>query len=268
MKIESIVSDRKRVVKALEKATGIQATYLGAPSFGYELGPYMVDRAGSIMTEAMDPDVIAFLVANGIITEQEEDAAGAIVSFPLEGHDGRSLKNLVFLLYSKSRLLSKAVGKPGFYSVSESLIAELDARRRITTEEFLQVVKNNGKGSIVGISFEEEKISFHFPHTAKSDRIQAFTQLSELIVKMAREQSRVKPEKSKETNEKYTFRVWLLRLGMKGEEYKTARMILLKNLKGHAAFRTKDQAETAKKKLRVRRAAEMKAARELAFVEL
>lgn len=267
MKIESIVSDRKLVVKALEKATGTQATYLGAPSFGYEIGPYTVDRVGSITVEEMDPDVIAFLVAKGIITEREE-AADTIVSIPLERHDGRSLKNLVFLLHSKSRLLSKAVGKPGFYSVSESLIAELDARGQLTTEEFLQVVKNNGKGSIVGISFEEEKIGFHFPHTTEPDRIQVFMQLSELMVKMAREQSRVKPEKSKETNEKYTFRVWLLRLGMKGEEYKTARMLLLNNLKGHAAFRTKDQAEAAKEKLRQRRAAEVEAAREFAFVEL
>ena len=268
MKIESIVSDRKLVVKALEKATGIQATYLGAPSFGYEIGSYTVDRAGSITAEEIGPDVIAFLVAKGIIAEQEEDAADTIVSLPLEGHDGRSLKNLVFLLHSKSRLLSKAVGKPGFYSVSESLITEMDARGTLTQEEFLQVVKASGKGSLEGISFEEEKIGFHFPHTTEADRIRVFMQLSELMAKMAREQTRVKPERSKETNEKYTFRVWLLRLGMKGEEYKTARMILLNNLKGHAAFRTKDQADAAKEKLRARRAAEMEAARELAFVEL
>ena len=40
-------------------------------------------------------------------------------------------------------------------------------------------------------------------------------------------------------NEKFSFRIWLLGLGMKGEEYKTARRILLAPLKGNTAFRRK-----------------------------
>jgi len=38
-------------------------------------------------------------------------------------------------------------------------------------------------------------------------------------------------------NEKYTFRCWLLRLGLIGEEFKTCRHHLLKNLEGNAAWR-------------------------------
>lgn len=42
----------------------------------------------------------------------------------------------------------------------------------------------------------------------------------------------------KETdNEKYTFRCFLLRLGMIGTEYKITRKILLRNLTGNSAFR-------------------------------
>ena len=74
--------------------------------------------------------------------------------------------------------------------------------------------------------------------------------------------------KCKDTNEKYTFRVWLMRLGMMGDEYKVARKILLKNLKGHTAFRTKSQAEVAKEKLKLQREAERNTADELAFEEL
>ena len=55
---------------------------------------------------------------------------------------------------------------------------------------------------------------------------------------------------------------------MIGDEYKVARRILLQNLKGHTAFRTKDQAEAAKEKSQARRTAEKEAAREMAFVEL
>lgn len=38
-------------------------------------------------------------------------------------------------------------------------------------------------------------------------------------------------------NDKYTFRCWLLRLGLNGEEFKTCRYHLLRNLEGNAAWR-------------------------------
>ena len=38
-------------------------------------------------------------------------------------------------------------------------------------------------------------------------------------------------------NEKFAFRVFLIRLGFVGDDYKAARKILLKNLPGNSAFR-------------------------------
>lgn len=43
-------------------------------------------------------------------------------------------------------------------------------------------------------------------------------------------------------NEKYTFRTWLLRLGLIGDEFKTARQHLLKNLDGNIAWKDPAQA--------------------------
>lgn len=268
MKIASLISDRKQIVRALEEITGEKAKYLGAPSFGYEVGPFTVDRSGDISADEIDPDVIASLVAKGIIEDPGTDTTETTISLPMEGCDGRSLRNLVYMLHSKSALLGKAVGKPGSYKVSEELITALEEKPTLTAEEFLQVLSDAGEGSLEGLSFEDEKISFRFPGTTEPDRLQAFMQLTELMGRMAREQVRVSPAKCKETNEKYTFRVWLMRLGMKGDEYRGARRVLLQNLKGHTAFRTKDQAEAAKEKSQARRAAEKEAARELAFVEL
>ena len=51
-------------------------------------------------------------------------------------------------------------------------------------------------------------------------------------------------------NEKYIFRVWLIRIGMQGEEFKTTRKILLENLSGNAAFKTAEQAEAFREKHR------------------
>ena len=268
MKIASLTNNRKKIVKVLEEATGAGAVYLGAPSFGYSVGSYMVDRSGDITAEEMDQEVIDYLVAKGIIADPGADTSETTISLPMEGCEGRSLKNLVFMLHSKGALLGKAVGKPGFYKVSEELITALEERPKLTTEEFLQTIADASEGSLKGLSFETGKISFHFPYTTEPDRLQAFTQLTELMGRMAKEQVRVSMGKCKETNEKYTFRVWLMRLGMKGDKYKAARRILLHNLKGHNAFRTKDQAEAAKEKNLARRAAEKEAAREMAFVEL
>ena len=57
------------------------------------------------------------------------------------------------------------------------------------------------------------------------------------LCEMARSQSRVNSSEKPVDNEKYAFRCFLLRLGFIGNEYKTARKILLKNLSGSLAFR-------------------------------
>ena len=268
MKIASIISDRRQIVKALEEIMGITAEYLGAPSFGYEVGPYTVDRTGAITAEAIGPDVITALVAKRVIAQPGTDMSITTISFTMEGHDGRSLKNLVYILYSKGALLGKAVGKPGFYKVPEKLISDLELKSPQTLEDFSLALRDTNGGSFEGLSIADGKISFQFPYTTDPDRLRAYTQLAELMVKMAKDLIRVLPEKTKETNEKYIFRCWLMRLGMIGDEYKMARKILLQNLRGHTAFRTKDQAEVAKVKLRAQRAAEKEAASEMAFVTL
>jgi hypothetical protein len=44
------------------------------------------------------------------------------------------------------------------------------------------------------------------------------------------------------TNAKFTFRTWLIRLGLNGDEFETARHHLLKNLEGDIAWRNGRQA--------------------------
>jgi len=55
---------------------------------------------------------------------------------------------------------------------------------------------------------------------------------------MSKEQKRVTATEKEVDNEKYAFRCFLLRLGFIGEEYKTDRKILLKNLTGSSAFKS------------------------------
>ena len=54
---------------------------------------------------------------------------------------------------------------------------------------------------------------------------------------MVRNQKRISTKEKEVHNEKYAFRCFLLRLGFIGEEFKTARKILLRNLSGSTAFK-------------------------------
>lgn len=124
MKIASLITDRKKLVKALEEATGLTAEYLKTPSFGYKIGPYTVNRDCTITVEdaEVDTDVLAALSVKGLIEQQEdEDVGETVISLPIADHTGRSLKNLVFMVHSKSILLSKAIGQPEYYMTSSQM---------------------------------------------------------------------------------------------------------------------------------------------------
>lgn len=71
------------------------------------------------------------------------------------------------------------------------------------------------------------------------------------------EQKRAKPTRTHNSNEKYTFRTWLLRLGLNGEEFATARQHLLANLPGCIAWRDPAQAEAQKERMRQKREKEL-----------
>lgn len=59
------------------------------------------------------------------------------------------------------------------------------------------------------------------------------------------DKSSASSRKTKSTNEKYTFRTLLLRLGLIGEEFKTARYHLLTELEGDIAFKNGRQERIA-----------------------
>ena len=70
--------------------------------------------------------------------------------------------------------------------------------------------------------------------------------------KVAQESKRVLPRPVEEENEKYIFRIWLIRLGMAGKEYAQTRKILLEPLAGNSAFKDKAMEERWKEKRKVK----------------
>ena len=88
------------------------------------------------------------------------------------------------------------------------------------------------------IKIEEDKVLFPwFPEMPEPDEAKAYTEFIAAICRMSKEQKRVSATERPTDNEKFTFRVFLIRLGFIGDEYKTTRRILLRNLSGNSAWR-------------------------------
>ena len=72
-------------------------------------------------------------------------------------------------------------------------------------------------------------LHFYCPRNREGHTNQALTQRN----------ARAAPTRT--TNDRYTFRTWLLRLGMIGPEFETARFHLLSHLEGNIAWRDPSQ---------------------------
>ncbi len=212
---------RKAMVRAVEKETGFKAKYLGMPSAAYQVGAYKIEKDGTLSwkgngsIEETGRVVDACVMATGITPtewegnteEPEEEATGQAestelsISLPL----GKvNVGNLINLLEAKGELIKKALG-------INDLKVEVDE--------------------------EEGRVSFPWFATASPDETKAYTDFIAALCRMSSEQKRVTAKAKENENEKYAFRCFLLRLGFIGNEYKSDRKVLLKNLEGSSAFK-------------------------------
>ena len=172
--------------------------------------------------------------------ETETFPLDARISFPLSKHTVASLTNLICMIHTRGPLISKATG--GTFHSDKKLVDDILDRHTFSRPAdliaFVQELDGSENG-LTGISFDEEKVTFDgFTGVRDQDHLQAFMKLAAAMNKMAQTQKRVQAKETDDGNEKYSLRVWLVRLGLNGPEYKAERKILMANLSGHAAFRT------------------------------
>lgn len=293
MRFEKNIEERKVLVRRLGELTGIAPHYTKVPRCAYEIGAYTVERDGSLTVEedAAESGILATLKEEGLIKDTEgileaspeENAEAAqqeqteemmpeeetpdtareeplemAISLPMGGHTGNSLRNLVNMIYSRGPLLGKATG--GNFHVEKELVDALQEDSCIATVQgFLKTMTDytEAHGGIEGLKITEEQISFTgFPVPADKAHADAFCHMAALMNGMALSQKRIQAKEVNTDNEKYAFRIWLLRLGMNGDDYKSTRKALMENLGGHAAFRTPEEAEKAKVKNKAKREAQ------------
>ena len=178
--------------------------------------------------------------------QPEEVPLDLELAFPTSQHNGVSLRNLVNLIYSRGRLISKATG--GRFHVETDLVETLrDDSCTYTVANFIEALKSYEAQcgtAMEGLVITEEKVSFTgFPTASDYDHLTAFGHLAILMNQQAISQKRIQAKDVNDENEKYALRTWLLRLGMNGPDFKETRKILMEKLSGHAAFRTDEEAQ-------------------------
>ena len=200
---------------------------------------------------------------------EEQPAAEEVdeltISLPMAGHTAQSIRNFLNLMYSRGPLLNKAMGTS--FSVSNSLLDALEQATTRTVAEMLDELEEYRLGAgdtgMTGICITAEKISLTFAGPLTQDKVNAYTELCSAMNRMAVTQKRIQAKTVNDANEKYALRIWLIRLGLNGDEHKPLRKLLMQNLSGHAAFRTAEDAEKFRVKEKAKRDA-LKAAKQAA----
>lgn len=200
-------------------------------------------------------------------TEQPtlQDVDELTISLSMSGHTAQSLRNFLNLMYSRGPLLNKAMGTN--FTVSQGLLDALEQATPHTVSEMLDELEEYRLGAgttgMTGIQITAEKISLAFAGPLTQEKVRAYTELCAAMNRMAIAQKRIQAKTVNDANEKYALRIWLIRLGLNGDEHKTIRKLLMQNLSGHAAFRTEEDAEKFRVKEKAKRDA-LKAAKQAA----
>lgn len=218
-------------------------------------------------------EIVRKLKEEGALTNK---SCGIHVHINAAPFDARRLRNITNIMASKEDLIYKAldVSVDRKYSycqpVEERFLEELN-RRKPKNMEAVEEIWYNGESRRsehydssryhclnLHSVFQKGTVEFRlFNGTLHAGKIKAYIQFCLAIGAQALNQSCASRRKTQTTNEKYTFRTWLLRLGLNGDEFATARQHLLANLPGCIAWRDPSQALAQKERMRQKKEKEL-----------
>lgn len=284
-------SQRKAMAQKISELTGADVRYAGVPSCAYEIDFFTLSKDAVLsFSDRSDTEIVEMVLdsladagydSDTIIPQEgtdkadaEEDAPeesdtesedkqnsgfplNASISFPLADHTAQSLTNLICMIHSRGPLLSKATG--GNFSADKSLADEIGKHEFRSVHELIAFIRewDEKNPPLTGISFDSDKLTFDgFGQAADADHVQTFIKLAGAMNNMALTQQRVQAKDVDDSNEKYSLRVWLIRLGLNGKDCKADRKRLLENLSGHTAFRNDAERERWEAKQKAKRDAQ------------
>lgn len=198
---------RKRLAYELGKITLWEPVYAKAPTFAYKVGNYTVDKTGAVicptgMTKDVLDRLISLLKEQGFVPESVEGDA-LTISIPKDTVTPDALLRLRQIICNKAALFERAF-----------------------------------QANIISLEESDDKISFPwFTVYGEDGEAKAYSDLVFALCRMAQERKRITVKPYDGNNDKFTMRLFLVQLGMKGDEYKQTRKILLRHLSGNSAWR-------------------------------
>ncbi len=209
-------AERKELIAAIEKITGIKPKYQGVRTMAYTIGGFTLTREGALESEDSEAleELVESLSFEGFISadmaaempdteETQEVNMELCIEVPREKLTDEAIENIKRIVESKQSLLKKAF-----------------------------------RADELPVLVADEKVSFPWFDENDAESVKAYTRFIEAICHMAINQKRITAKEKEVDNEKYAFRCFLLRLGFIGNEYKQDRKILLRNLSGSSAFKS------------------------------
>ena len=196
---------RKALVKAISEILEIPAEYQYMPTCAYKIGEcYTVTKEGNLeISDSADSKETEYLMEElknrgyDIPTENR-----LTVQMPADFFDEHTLGNLQQICENKATLF-----KAAFQTDSLDIIPS------------------------------DEKVEFPWFKVEQDGDADACCTFISMLCEFAKNQSRINRKPDTSGNPKYTMRCFLIRLGMVGAEFKTARKVILRNLTGNSAFR-------------------------------
>jgi hypothetical protein len=194
-------------------------------------------------------------------------SCGVHIHVDAAAYEAVHMKNLINIMASKEDLIYKALQvevEREYYckKADPRFVDEINRTRPRSRAHLMNIWDGGGRTpgqeryrclNLASIH-EHGTVEFRlFNGTTHAGKIKSYIQLCLAISHQALSQKSASRIKTASSNEKYTFRTWLLRLGLIGDEFKTARLHLLEHLDGSIAWKDPQQAERQKERLRAQR---------------
>jgi len=193
---------------------------------------------------------------------------GVHIHIGADGHTPQTLRNLVNIMAAHEEQLVKAVKidrhRMDRYckTVDPAFLEQINKKKPKTMDQMADIwygsqgctyARNhhynesryhmlNLHATFTKGTVEFRLFQFDAPSNGKQNglhagQMKAYIQLCLAMSQMAKEVRNASPKPQQTENEKFAFRTWLNRIGFIGDEFKTARRVLLKNLEGNSAWR-------------------------------
>lgn len=261
-------TERKALVNKISELSGENPVYLGMPTVAFKIGPFEVSRTGVLTWEEQAEESAQELVRNlqaagftveedtePVNTEQEttdaaetaQDAAGTAESTSADiceetaQNAPEAASTALAAIHQNGIATATEAAQEGDTGLTIELPDTLSDEQFALLERLVAgketLIKHAFQTDDLTITRKDGQIAFPWFTASDGDHTMAYSQFLTSLLKFVKKAKRVTVHDKQEDNEKFSFRIFMIRLGMVGDEFKASRKILMENLSGNSAWK-------------------------------